>query len=182
MVICSGDIEMMTKSLSISNGAQLIADVRGEGNAGTITINAKEKVSFEGKGIGLSGGEPTELPSGVFTQVNPQGIGNGNLITINPPLLLLDNDAKISASTFGQGKAGNIEVEANIFEATNGGQILTATSSTFDAGNITLEIEDNILLDGNKSGIFANTVLGSEGNGGSISTNNFIPENIIVPV
>ena len=42
-----GNIEIVTKSLSLSNGAQLIANTRGEGDAGTISIDATDKVSFD---------------------------------------------------------------------------------------------------------------------------------------
>ncbi len=163
-----GNIEIATKSLSLTNGAQLIANTRAEGNAGNISIDAQEKVTFDGKGIGLSKGELREVFSGVFSEVSPGAIGTGNSITINTPLLLLNNDAQISAATFGQGKAGNVEITANIFEATNNGQILTTTSSGEKAGNITLNIKDNLTLTGTESGIFANTTENSTGNGGSI--------------
>ena len=163
-----GNIEIVTKSLSITNGAQLTTDTRGEGDAGTISINAQEKVSFDGKAIGLVEGELREVFSGVFSDVSPGAIGNGNLITINTPLLLLKNDALISAATFGQGKAGSIKVTGNIFEATNAGQITTTTVGSFNAGNITLNIKDKITLSGSDTGIFANTTEGSSGKGGSI--------------
>ncbi|MGB3758237.1 MAG: filamentous hemagglutinin N-terminal domain-containing protein [Rivularia sp. (in: cyanobacteria)] len=163
-----GNIEIATKSLSLTNGAQLIADTRAEGNAGIITINALEKVTFDGKGIGLTGGELTEVLSGVFSEVSPGAIGDGNLIAINTPLLLLNNHAQISAATLGEGTAGNITVTSNSLQATKGGQIRTSTSSSKKAGNITLNIKDNITLTGTETGIFANTTENSTGNGGSI--------------
>jgi large exoprotein involved in heme utilization and adhesion len=78
------------------------------------------------------------------------------------------NGAQISASTSGQGNAGSITVTANTVEATNGGQLLTATTSSKDAGDITLTVQDRVTLAGANSGLFANTTLGSTGNGGSI--------------
>ena len=163
-----GNIEIVTKYLSLSNGAQLIANTRGKGDAGKIIINATEKVSFDGKGIGRSGGKLKEVPSGVTNEVFPEAIGNANLIAINTPLLVLNNGAQISAATFGQGKAGNIEIASNILEANNGSQLVTTTSGKSQAGNITLNIKDNLTLTGGETGIFANTTENSTGRGGSI--------------
>ena len=163
-----GNIEVVTESLSLSNGAQLIANTRGKGDAGIISIDATEKVSFDGNGIGLSGGELQELSSGVFNEVVSEATGQGNLITINTPLLVLSNDAQINATTSGQGKAGSIEVTANIFEATKNGKILTSTFNSFNAGNINLNIKDKLTLSGSESGIFANTTENSTGKGGNI--------------
>ncbi len=175
-----GNIEIVTKSLSLTNGAQLIADTRGEGDVGIISINAQEKVSFEGKGIALARGELTEVFSGVFNEVSPGAIGNGNFITINTPLLLLNNDAQISAATFGQGEAGSIKVMANILEITDGGQILVTTFGDFSAGKIFLNLTDKLTLSGAQTGIFADTEEGSSGNGGSILTQNQIPQTVLV--
>lgn len=175
-----GNIEIETKSLSLTNGAELIADTRGEGDVGAISINAREKVSFEGKGIALAGGELTEIFSGVFNEVAPEAVGNGNFITINTPLLSLNNDAQISAATFGQGEAGSIKVTANILEIADGGQILATTFGNFSAGNIFLNATDKLTLSGLQTGIFANTEEGSTGNGGSVLMPDRTPQTLLI--
>ncbi|MDJ0649782.1 MAG: hypothetical protein QNJ60_13890, partial [Xenococcaceae cyanobacterium MO_188.B19] len=49
-----------------------------------------------------------------------------------------------------------------------------------NAGDIFLEVSENIRLSGEQSGIFASTATDSEGTGGSISTQNFTPKRIII--
>ncbi|GAA6614775.1 hypothetical protein [Scytonema sp. NUACC26] len=82
-----------------------------------------------------------------------------------------------------------MSINANTFEAVNGGQISTATFSSGQAGNITLNASDRILITGTDStytnrlaqfgeeivgnqgaasGLFANSAPGSTGNGGNI--------------
>ena len=43
-----GNIEITTKTLSVSDGAQLQAETLGQGNAGNVIINASESVSVDG--------------------------------------------------------------------------------------------------------------------------------------
>jgi filamentous hemagglutinin family protein len=156
-----GDIQIVAESLSLKNGAAVAAATLGRGNAGKITIVARDKVSLDGI---ASNGFVTEI----VTSVEPEAIGNANDIEIATGLLTLTNGAQLRASTAGQGKAGNIIVTANTYEATSAGQLRTTTSSNFDAGNITLKVRDNISLSGSETGLFANTTDTSIGNGGSI--------------
>ncbi|NEP52692.1 MAG: S-layer family protein, partial [Moorea sp. SIO3C2] len=50
----------------------------------------------------------------------------------------------------------------------DGGNVRTTTEGTEQAGNITLEVRDDITLAGAGSGLFANTTRGSSGDGGNI--------------
>ncbi len=150
-----GNIEITTGNLSLTNGAQLLALTRGKGDAGNVIINA-DTISFEG------------FPSGAFSDVIENASGKGGNIEIATGKLFLINGGELNASTGGEGKAGSINITANTLELSAGGKLQTITSSNFDAGNITLKVEDSINLAGEGSGIFANTEVGSRGNGGSI--------------
>ena len=160
-----GNIEITTGSLSLTNGAQLIAETTGKGNAGDVIVKANNTVSFDGVNI-INTGEV--FPSGIFTRVGETGKGKGGRIEINTNSLSVTNGAQLSASTAGQGEAGSIKVRANSFQGSNGGRILTTTSGSFNAGNIDFNVTDKLSLSGSKTGIFANTTAGSTGNGGTI--------------
>jgi len=103
----SGDIQITTDQLSLTNGAQLAADTFGQGNAGNVIINATKSVSLDGSG------------SVVFSDVgavnNTQNNlvkGNGGNIQITTDQLSLTNGAVLTASTLGQGNAGNVIINA----------------------------------------------------------------------
>ncbi|MGH1392989.1 MAG: filamentous hemagglutinin N-terminal domain-containing protein, partial [Trichormus sp.] len=86
-------------------------------------------------------------------------------------------------------RGGNITINTNIFEATNGGQVITTASSSGNAGNITVKGTDRITLsgsdstfaqrlakfqnevqnEGSASGLFASTRANSTGSGGNIA-------------
>ena len=54
----------------------------------------------------------------------------------------------LSARTRTNGNAGNITVNASVFEAINGGQILTITSGSGRAGKITVNGSDRVVVNG----------------------------------
>ncbi|WP_166482436.1 filamentous hemagglutinin N-terminal domain-containing protein [Scytonema sp. UIC 10036] len=125
------------------------------------------------------------------TATDPQGAGN---ITVTTGDFRLADGAVVDALTTNSGAAGNITINAKTFTAIGGGQVITTTRSSGDAGSITLNISDRITLSGSDpnfnqrveqaqrfgeasdivnnqgsgSGIFANTTLGSQGDGGNI--------------
>jgi filamentous hemagglutinin family protein len=151
-----GEINLNARSLFLNN-AQITASTSGRGNAGSIKVENAERVNLTND-------------SSISTSVNRGAVGRGGEINLNARSLFLNN-AQITASTSGQGNAGSIIVNGNTFEAKNGGQLRTTTTSGSDAGNITLNQRDNITLSGNQTGLFANTELNSSGKGGSIATN-----------
>ncbi|MDJ0593295.1 MAG: filamentous hemagglutinin N-terminal domain-containing protein [Pleurocapsa sp. MO_226.B13] len=165
----AGSISITTGSLSVTNGAQVSASTRGEGNAGSVTIHAADSVVFEGESSRFGSG-------GALSKVQPRAVGNAGGVEISTGSLSVTNGAQVSASTLGEGKAGSIAVTANTLEATNGGQLLTSTSGSFNAGDITLKVTDSIILTEADSGLFASTTVGSSGQGGSI----FIDPRIVV--
>ncbi len=195
-----GNIQVFTRSLSITNGSRLSASTSGQGNAGNILVDARDQVSLDGTGASISldgtgvsirlfpGGEP----SGLFTDAESQATGRGGEITVNTDFFRVANGAVVNTQTFNFNKGGNVTIQANQFEGVNGGQVITTTRSGGQAGNIVLNVADQILLagsdptyeerrarlgtnilenEGAASGLYANTTAGSTGNGGSIFIN-----------
>jgi large exoprotein involved in heme utilization and adhesion len=180
----AGYIGITARSLSLTNGAQLVAATFGTGDAGSVNINARDTVSLDG--VGSSG-----RSSAIFSSVQRGGVGNGRSINIKTESLSVTNGATVSASTRGSGDGGNITVNANTLEALNGGQIITNSLSIGKAGNITLNVIDSVTLAGSDqtytarlaqfggivgnvgadSGLFASTNPEATGNGGNISVN-----------
>ncbi|MFB2892376.1 filamentous hemagglutinin N-terminal domain-containing protein [Aerosakkonemataceae cyanobacterium BLCC-F50] len=113
-------ITINTKTLTLTNGAQINASTLGKGKAGRITINASESVSFDGE---AKDGTPT----GVFGLVGKNAEGEADGITINTKSLTITNGAVIGAGTFGFGKAGEITIAAN--DITLDGEGSTTVSS-----------------------------------------------------
>jgi filamentous hemagglutinin family protein len=138
-----GEINVDTNTLSLTNGARIISTSIAQGNGGTININATGAVSFTGQGNTLipAFGD-TPVISGSFSQVQ-QDTGNGN--------------------------AGKVNISAESLTLIDKGAVLTDNSGVGgDAGDITLDIQNNIFLD--QTGlILAQVQLGAEGNGGDIN-------------
>jgi filamentous hemagglutinin family protein len=159
-------------SLSVSDGARLTASTFGTGDAGDITINVRDAVSFDGADN-----------TGVFSNASDRAVGNGGNIKIGARTLSITNGAAIRANSFtdsvknqATGRAGNIEVNARSIKLNNEGNI-TATSTSGNGGNITLEIGDLLLL---RSNSLISTSTSGAGNGGNITIN--APNGFIVGV
>jgi filamentous hemagglutinin family protein len=180
-----GDINITTGSLSVTNGALLDAsNLLAIGNAGSININARDKVSFDGTG---SNG----VSSTAFSSIEGRGaVGSSGDISITTRSLSLTNGAVLSAVTTVPQDGGDITLNANTLEAINGGQVITTSFSSGKAGNISVNVNDNVTLTGNDasyferiarfgevavaavgsaSGIFANTSEDSTGQGGDLN-------------
>ncbi len=192
----AGTINITTHSLSISGGATLVVNTYGQGNAGNVTIKARDTVSFQGSSTGIT------------SQVVEQALGNGGNITISTGNLFVSDGAILTTSTFGLGDAGNVTIKARdtvsfqgsstgiasqVFEQGlgNGGNITISTgnlvvsdgaffaSSTFglgDAGNVTIKARDTVSFQGSSTGIASQVFEQSLGNGGNItiSTGNLV--------
>ncbi len=129
-----GDISITTGSLSLTNGAQLIAATLAEGNAGDVIINARESVSLDGA-------------SAIFTSVgavnaNSLAVGDGGDINITTGSLSLTNGSQLFASTIGQGNAGNVIISTSENVSLDGFTtgIITATGigAKGQGGNISI--------------------------------------------
>jgi filamentous hemagglutinin family protein len=140
----AGNINIITDSLELTSGAQLNTGTFGQGNAGNININARDRITFEGRGDVES--------SGAYTNVETGAIGNGGNINISTGSLFLNNDSILFASTFGKGSAGNVFVKANnIVSLTNGIILSTVESGAVgDGGDININAGSLSLKDGSQ--------------------------------
>jgi filamentous hemagglutinin family protein len=179
-----GSINVDAKAIEITNGGQLLTTAFSSGDAGDIRVNANQSMTLTGSDptfasrldqFGADVVDNDGAASGLYART--QGDGTAGNITINTPLLSVKDRAQISASTSG-GAGGSITVTAKRFEALDGAQLRTTTAGSSNAGNIALQVVDDVTLAGADSGLFANTDPGSSGNGGSIFISN--PQTIVM--
>ena len=134
-----GNIDIQTRTLSLANGSQILANTFGEGNAGKIKVKASDSVIISGFALGSVSSE-----SGLFA--NTAAIGAAGNITVNTPELTLQQDAEISTSTTGAGKAGDITLDTPILNLASGGKVLAFTSGSGDGGTITVNAPKQVNL------------------------------------
>jgi filamentous hemagglutinin family protein len=194
-----GDIQIQARSLSLTEGAQLIASTLGQGKAGDVIINARDTVSFDG--VDSNG----VFSSAAFSSVQETGVGNGGDINITTGSLRVSNGAQLIASTLGQGKAGNMIINArdtvsfdggdafsdveetgvgnggniNIttgsLTVSNGAQLIASTLGQGKAGDVIINARDTVSFDGvDSNGVFSSAAFSSVqetgvGNGGDIN-------------
>jgi filamentous hemagglutinin family protein len=165
-----GKIEIVTGSLSLTNGGVILTLTQGQGDAGNITITASDAVFFDGTASNKVSG----FPSGALSSMQLGAIGQGGSIRVNTGLLSIANGAELTVSSEGEGDAGNIEVTADQIRLNKKGSIQAQTASG-QGGSISLQVRDLLLL---RRRSFISTTAGGDlegGDGGNIIFNgNFI--------
>ncbi|WP_414584084.1 filamentous hemagglutinin N-terminal domain-containing protein [Scytonema sp. PCC 10023] len=168
----ANDINITTRSLSLTNGGVVSASTQGRGNAARIKITATDSVLIDG--VGSNG-----LSSAVSNTVETQAVGNGSDIDIRTGSLKVINGAELSSSSKGNGTAGNLRVNAGSISSDNQGKI-TAESASGNGGNIILQVRDLLLLRGGSQISATAGTAGAGGDGGNITIN--APRGFIVGV
>ena len=109
-----GSIEVKVNSLSITGGAFLGSGTYGSGNGGSISINARDSVLLSGVQESLLYGEEF-VSSGIYTNTQEGSFGRGGdiTVTVTNGFLEVTNGAYLSATTTGNGNAGNITIYAH---------------------------------------------------------------------
>ena len=160
----AGNIIIDANSLSLTSGSFFSANANSsQGNAGNININANETVSLDGIGTGF------------FTNVRTaETVGNGGNIEIITGSLSISNQATLDTTSFGQGNAGNVTINANNFISLEGNDpsslsntpiqtFVSGNNAQGNAGNI--EINTGSLALNNGAGLLAaNVADGKAGN------------------
>jgi filamentous hemagglutinin family protein len=153
-----GNITIDSGSFSLQNGAQLAASTSGQGNAGTIKVNAADFFTISGKSSNLN--------SGLF--VNSQSTtGTAGNIIVTSPRVTLDNGGTLNAQS-ASGNGGDINLQTDLLLLRRGAQIST-TAGTAEAGgnggNITINAPNGFIVAGvrENNDITANAFSGSGG-------------------
>jgi filamentous hemagglutinin family protein len=164
----AGGIRIDTAEFSLTNKSGFFTSTNGQGNAGNIIINASRSAKFSNLGT-------------IFATVNPGSTGNGGYTAINTDpdgIVSFSNIGRIIASTGTDGSSGYIKINTGTLSLTDGSFLTVATDGKGDAGNITINANRLVSLDGvRKDGINSTGSIGSNvikngtGRGGNISIN-----------
>ena len=181
----SGEIEIISPQISLTNRAIISSSVEGLGDTGDINIDA-ETVSLDNFSL-ITASNRSEI-----------SLESGN-ININADRLTLTRGSIINATNSSTFDGGQINIKARTLELLSGSVLQTATDGNGNAGDIVLIIDNAIFLDGNdapnrpssfdfnepildniagRTGIFANAGDNSLNSGGNI----FIDSGLIVAV
>ncbi|MEB3339239.1 filamentous hemagglutinin N-terminal domain-containing protein [Okeania sp.] len=142
-----GNLNIETGRLHLSNGAQIRAGTSGKGKGGNLTIIAKD--------IELDGGDDR----GVLSTSILAGVEDLTIFSIGQ----------------GQADGGNTLIQTERLTILDGAKVSTTTEGSGRAGNLTINATDNVTLSGvnsvfgNKSAITASSELGATGAGGNIN-------------
>ncbi|AVH67267.1 beta strand repeat-containing protein [Nostoc sp. 'Peltigera membranacea cyanobiont' N6] len=172
----AGNIQIETGSLLFTNGGRISSShSEGKGNGGNITINARDRVTFDGVVKGGTFGLDKIGISGLFSYLL-SGEGKGGDIEITTGSLSVTNGAAIAGDTNGQGNGGNITINArDRVSLTNNATISANTLGQGNGGNITINAGDTVTFDGGKNGLITsvgtNAFDNSTGNAGNIHIN-----------
>jgi filamentous hemagglutinin family protein len=146
----AGDLTIKTGKLIVQDGAQVSADTFSQGHGGKLTVLASDSVEVRGKSTLADG---REVQSGLFSVAsdpNKTGnIGDGGDLTIQTGRLIVRNGAGVAVSrqvsdSGNERKAGNLEIAARSIHLNRG--FLSATTQSGKGGNITLQVQDLLLL------------------------------------
>ncbi|MBF2013893.1 MAG: filamentous hemagglutinin N-terminal domain-containing protein [Rivularia sp. T60_A2020_040] len=172
-----GNIEINAASLTLRDSAQLItitssaSDTQsaGRGDAGNVNVNVTGVVDIAGVKDGLS--------SAIFSNVETGTIGNGGNITVNAGSFNLAEGARLSASTFGEGDAGNVTVtakdtvsftDANIFSTVQAGGVGDGGNIEINAANLTLRDSAQLQTSISRA---SDTQSAAQGDAGNVNVN-----------
>jgi large exoprotein involved in heme utilization and adhesion len=167
----AGDVVVTTPRLLIQNGGRLGASTVSAGNAGSITLNARDSVTVQGT-------SPSKLQSQISAAGNvlPPALqalynvaatpsGNGGNLVINTAKLEVTDNALVTVRNLGSGNAGTLTVNADRILLLRKGSI-AATTQGGNGGELFVNARDVLLL---RDGGDISTNARGNGNGGNIA-------------
>jgi filamentous hemagglutinin family protein len=177
-----GTIQIDTGSLRVEKGARILSSTLGIGNAGKIIVNARDSIALD-ESNPITGGssivsgvavlasqarpevEQTYRERGIDAPVFDEGVGAGGDIQLNTRSLSIANGALISATSTGQGPAGNVTIRVSDTLSANNGTIANSSLKT-SGGRVSIQA-GSVRLSGNSN--IQTEVARGEGSGGDIT-------------
>ncbi|MEM1367200.1 MAG: filamentous hemagglutinin N-terminal domain-containing protein [Cyanobacteria bacterium P01_H01_bin.15] len=147
-----GDIRIETRTLSLQEDTFLSAESEGQGNAGDITINAREAVTLDSR-------------SAIATQTVVTSDGDAGTLKISAPTLSLEPDSFLSAAS-SNGNAGGITVDAENVDL-DGATFVANVLGEGDSGAIVINAAEDVTLT-NGSTIASQILEQAQGNSNGI--------------
>jgi filamentous hemagglutinin family protein len=165
----AGDLTITTQDLFVQDGARVTTATSGSGKGGNLTVKSDS--------VEVIGASANGSPSKLSASANQGLTGNAGDLTINTQNLLLRDGGQVDAATFGQGKGGNLTVNANssvkLIGTTGNGNFPSGlfasaeVGSTGNAGELTVNTPDLLVQDGAR----VTTATSGAGKGGNLNVN-----------
>ncbi len=195
----SGEVQIQGRNISFAEGAQVVNVNAGRQPGGKIAIKASETLSIGGPDpifnsqsiVGnstLSSGRAGDVDitarnlrlsdkAFIETQALNNSSGDSGKISVSvAESIELTNRSGITASTSGQGKAGDVNILTKDLKVLEGSEISSTTSGRGNGGNIvinapSIEISGLAPETGDPSFITAESQKGATGSGGNLTIN-----------
>ncbi|HET9491880.1 MAG TPA: filamentous hemagglutinin N-terminal domain-containing protein [Methylomirabilota bacterium] len=158
----AGEIEVQVGHLTL-DGGRLETTTFGAGQGGSLTVNATEAVA-------ISGRSPAGLFAGLFSGAGDTG--DAGTITVRTPVLSIAADGLISATSLGDGRAGDIEIQVGRLTADSGARIESQSFGAGSGGAVTVSATESVTVSGRgpfASAILSETRLDGTGDAGQIN-------------
>ncbi len=142
-----GNLLIETDRLTIRNGAESQASTLGQGDAGNLTVQAREAITLIGRT------PDGQFPSGLLAVAGLAGVstaaeGRGGDLLVETGQLRLQDGAEITVSATERSRgAGNLTINAPQIELRQGAA-LRAETAAGDRGNLTINSQDLRLRQG----------------------------------
>ena len=194
-----GDVFIRTPVLEVFNGASIGSNTFGEGDAGSVSIDASERIISNADGdarrtaisssvafaaTGQGGDVVIRTPVLDFRQgsITTATLGEGDAGTVSVDAFerVVLNDSIVSSTTgelslsasIGEdvvvtGKGGNVIIRTPVLEILKGAGVRADTFEDGDAGRVSLNVSDRLLIDGTNPTV--------PGQASEISTTNGVP-------
>ncbi|NJM98948.1 MAG: filamentous hemagglutinin N-terminal domain-containing protein [Phormidesmis sp. RL_2_1] len=162
----SGTVNLNTRRLALHNAGRVTTGGFATGNAGSVVVNATESIDISDNRSAIEssiGILPAATRAAFGLPDSPSG--NAGNVTVNTPLLRVNNQGQVSVKNEGNGDAGNLTIIADRIFLDQQGAI-TASTASGAGGNIKLTLTDLLLL---RNASFINTESTGTGNGGNIT-------------
>lgn len=168
-----GAVDINTGSLVVTDGGAIGTSTDNSGNAGDVSIYARDFVEVDGNttysSIGPSriGSDAIEISQDVRDLFGLSGIpsGQGGSVLISTPRLVVRNNGLVAVQNEGTGDAGNLNIRSQSIQLANGGQ-LSASTLRGNGGNIILDSGTLLAIGG-----LISTTAQETGDGGNVIIN-----------
>lgn len=180
----TGDILLQADSLFLDDGIEINTSALGQGNAGSVFIQADNLVSLtagakilsaniESAG-GLGDAGDIQIRTGALVIDNASllsssfGLGNAGEISIQATNDVSLKHSILSSTAGRDSQGGDINIQANTLFLTEGTMLFTNTDVGKQAGNVIINTTDSVFL--SNSAIFSNTFGSGDGGNTYIKT------------
>ena len=137
----AGDSSINTGQLILSNQGRVTTAGFATGDAGNVVVNASQVIEISGESTSIDSSVDilSEIVRAIFRLPDTPS-GNAGRVTINTPVLRLEDQGAVSVRNEGAGNAGNLEINADSVIINQQG-VITASTTTGTGGNIQLQAQ-----------------------------------------